>query len=167
MADLLKILTADDAGGQNVNTAQPWFPTQGAVTVQAQTTYYCTGLLHTTRAAGTTSHTTSLLFGGTATITSIKGIARVNSGDVASNAALNSTLIDVATAVVVKAASTSATEVIHLQWEGIVRINAAGTFIPQFQYSAAPGGAPTIKANSFWRMEPLGTNTLATWGTWA
>lgn len=166
MADLFKMLSADDTG-QNIATVQPWFPTAGAVTVQAATTYFCRGFLHLTRAAGGTSHTTSLQFGGTATLTSIKAMAFVNSGDVATNLAVNSTLIDVATALVVKAASTSTTEVIYLYVVGIIRINAGGSFIPQFTYSAIPGGVPTVKVNSFWNMIPVGTNTVTTQGLWS
>ena len=38
------------------------------MTVAAATTYFFEGLLYMTRAAGITSHTTSMLFGGTATV---------------------------------------------------------------------------------------------------
>ncbi|CAN7418751.1 hypothetical protein [Mesorhizobium sp. LjNodule214] len=48
-----------------------------------------------------------------------------------------------------------------------MRINAAGTVIPQFQYSAAPGGAPTIKRNSFFRIKPMGLNTMVSQGPWS
>ena len=34
------------------------------------------------------------------------------------------------------------------------------TFIPQFIYSAAPGGAPTVQANSWFRMYAVGTNAV-------
>lgn len=57
---LFKALSATDTG-TNVNTAQPWFPTAGGVTVEANTTYFFRGYLRTTRSAGTTSHTTGLL----------------------------------------------------------------------------------------------------------
>lgn len=164
---LQKILAADDAGGQNVATAQPWFPTAGGVTVAAATTYLMEGMLYTTRAAGAVSHTTSLLFGGTATLTSIEYIAQVNTGDVETTIADARTVSRVATATAVKAASTSATEAISIHLFGIVRVNAAGTFIPQFIYSAAPGGAPTVKANSYFRLVPVGDNNFTTSGTWA
>lgn len=167
VATIVKILAADDTGGTNVNTAQPWFPTAGGVTIEANTTYRIKGLLNLTRAAGVTSHTTGLLFGGTATIASILYHALCRTGDVATNIALNSTLIAVATNTTVKAASTSATENITVQIEGVVRFTTGGTFIPQFQYSAAPGGTPTIKANSFFEMIPVGDNNFATKGTWA
>jgi hypothetical protein len=166
VATLFKVLAADDTGGQNVNTAQPWFPTAGAVTV-AVGTYQMSGLLNLVRAAGTTSHTTSQLFGGTATVSSIAYKASVQTGDADANIAENSTFARVATATVVKAASTSATESAKIELDGIVRFSAAGTFIPQFQYSAAPGGAPTVKANSYFRLDYLGDSAATAQGAWS
>lgn len=165
---LMKVLTADDTGGTNVATAQPWFPTAGGVTVAAATTYMMEGLLVISRAAGTTSHTTSLLFGGTATLTSIQYIAETNVGETEALLPESRVTSRVATATVVTAASTTATEQKQIRIDsGVVRINAAGTFIPQFIYSAAPGGTPTIKANSFFRLTPIGDNSFATQGVWA
>lgn len=167
---LMKALAADDTGGQNVNTAQPWFPTAGGVTVEASSSYYFEGTLRTTRAAGATSHTTGMLFGGTATLTGIHYAVKVRTGDADGTASsTNQIFIAVATNTTVKAASTSTTEVSHFEVDGIVRINAAGTFIPQFQYSAAPGGAPTVKAGTFFAMYKInGDNNAVTFGgTWA
>jgi hypothetical protein len=163
---LFKALSAD-ATGSNVNTAQPWFPTSGGVTVAAAKSYLFEGLLYLTRAAGTTSHTTSVLFAGTATLTAILYEAQVITGDTGANSALNANIANSASAQVVKAASTSATEVIAVRVKGILRINAGGTFIPQFQYSAAPGGAPTVKSGSFFHLFPIGDNTVTTRGTWS
>lgn len=162
---LFKALAAD-ATGSNVATAQNWFPTAGSVAVAAAKSYFFEGLLYLTRAAGTTSHTTSMLFGGTATLTAILYEARCITGDTGLNSAVNATVQNAAGAVVVKAASTSATEVIVLHVKGIVRINAAGTLTPQFQYSVAPGGAPTVKSGSYFRLFPIGDNAVTTTGTW-
>lgn len=159
---LFKALAADDTGGSNVNTAQPWFPTAGGVTVKAGATYRFRGRLLSTRAAGTTSHTTAVLFAGTATLTMIVYEGDARTGDANSLAASNKFRTNAATAFVVKAASTSATEDVDVYVEGTVVINAAGTFIPQFIYSAAPGGAPTIKAGSWFEMVPM-TNPMGTW----
>ncbi len=167
LTDLYKILSADDAGGQNVATVQPWFPTAGAVSVEASTTYFFKGLLFITRAAGTTSHTTGIGFGGTATLTSILWRSESKSGDTTATGADNAVHNNAAAVVQLKPASTSATENALFEVEGIVRINAAGTFIPQFQYSAAPGGAPTVKANTFFRMNKLGGGGLTVSGTWS
>ncbi len=152
--------------GTNGTAAQNWFPTNGAPTVEAGVVYGFDGLLNMTRAAGTTSHTTSLLFGGTATLTSILWRASCNTGDTLANAAQNHAAGRSASAVVVKAASTSATEEVSLRVEGSVKINAAGTFIPQFSYSAAPGGAPTIQIGSYFYLIKKGSG-FNTRGTWA
>lgn len=164
---LLKVLTADDAGGQNVLTAQPWFPTAGGVTVAAATTYLMDGLLVISRAAGVTSHTIGLLFAGTATLTSIQYSAETNVGEVETLLPESRVISRVATNTPVTAASTTATEQKQIKLYGIIRINTGGTLIPQFIYSAAPGGAPTIKANSFFRLQPFGDNSFATQGVWA
>lgn len=163
---LMRSLDADGTG-TNVNTAQPWFPTLGSVTVVASTTYYFTGVLATIRAAGTTSHTTGILFGGTASLTNIFFLAEANVGEVDTLLPTSRTIATVATLTNVKAASVSATEATSVSVLGVVRINAAGTFIPQFQYSVAPGGAPTIRRNSYFRMEPVGSNTFTALGPWS
>jgi hypothetical protein len=156
-----------DAAGQNVATAQPWFPTLGGVTLAANTTYEVEGWLYLTRAAGTVSHTVSILFGGTATLTSLDLLMSASStvGNVLG--AMSSIAVSVATAVVVTAASTSATEQVMLYAVGVLRVNAAGTFIPQFQYSVAPGGAPTVKRGSWFRLRALGDVAVASAGAWA
>lgn len=164
--ELFKILIADDTG-TNVATAQPWLPTAGGIAVEAATTYAFEGTLRLSRAAGTTSHTTGLLFAGTATLTSILYDAIANTGDVVTTGTPALTVIDVSTNTSVKAASTSATEQVLIRVKGIVRINAAGTFIPQFIYSAIPGGVPTIKAGSHFRLKKLFINSVNTQGTWA
>ncbi len=71
------------------------------------------------------------------------------------------------TGVVVKAASTSATEQILMTIEGTMRITTGGGLTPQFCFSAAPGGVPTIKANSYFEMAPIGTDLVVSAGTWA
>jgi hypothetical protein len=164
---LFKALAADDTGGQNVNTAQPWFPTAGALSVEAATAYIFEGQLYTTRAAGAVSHTTGLLFGGTATLTSIDWWGEAKTGDTNALAATNGFWSTTAASLVVKAASVATTENAMFALRGIVRINAAGTFIPQFIYSAAPGGAPTVKRGSMFRMYPGGDNNVVSQGTWS
>lgn len=160
---IFKVLTADE-NGQNVNTVQPWFPTSGAVTLEASTSYFFEGLLMMTN--GTTTHTTSTSFGGTATLTSIA--YRTILASIAANSANSSSFhswITQASAVVLNTTSAAAAKFIYVN--GIVRINGAGTLIPQFTFSAAPGSAPAIKANSYFKLWKIGTNTVATRGTWA
>ena len=164
---LVKILSAD-ATGTNTASAQPWFPASGAVSVAGNTTYLIEGYLRTSRSAGTTSHTTSLIFNtGTCTFFGFVYKVQCNEGDAVANIFEHQMAQEVATANVVKSASTSATEQIALLVHGILRVNAAGTFIPGFQYSAAPGGAPTILAGTYFKLTPVGSGSFVSQGTWA
>lgn len=157
--------------GTNVNTAQPWFPGGGAttITLPATTMYWIEGHLSLSRSAGTTSHTIALLFGGSATITSINYVVMVTDQNSASSSLSAPQVIEgaVATSVVITAASANATQANTIYIWGNVRINGAGTFIPQFIYSAAPGGAPTILANSYFRMKPMGAGGVLSVGNWS
>lgn len=159
---LLKSLTSN-AGYTNNNTVQSWFSSGGSLTVPGSTSYEFEGLLLQTN--GTTSHTVGLSFGGTATLTSIAYIAMASAGLVnATVTAQNTTMVTQAANTVVTAAITTAGTQILVK--GIVRINAGGTFIPQFTFSAAPGAGNNL-ANTFFKMRKIGTNTTTTQGPWA
>jgi len=166
-AEQFTILSADNTNPTNVATAQNVFPTgQGTLTVQGSTTYEFEAFYWITRAAGTTSHTTTVLFGGTATYTDLKflGNAANPTGNVLGTPQF---IVGGTSGAVVTAANTSATENVMVYIRGTMRINAAGTVIPQFQFSAAPGGAPTVKAQSFFRCWPVGLNTVTAVGNWS
>ena len=154
---------ADSASAQKVfNT-----PANGAVTLEANTTYFIEGLYYITRAAGTTSHTLSTLFALSGTLTSITYLVETTStaGNILSGD--NRIYATAATATVVTGASTTANENITVHLRGVVRTNTAGTFTPQIQYSAAPGGAPTILTNSFFRLTPVGSGSVTSVGNWS
>lgn len=166
-AEQLSILAADFIG-TNVATAQPVFDVaQDTLTLGANTTYEFEALYYITRAAGVTSHTTGVLLGGTATFTSIDYLAQVTNptGNVLAN--VQQIMASVATLVTLTAANTSATENLIIKLRGTIRTATAGTIIPNFQYSVAPGGVPTIRRNSFFRCWPVGADTVATVGNWA
>lgn len=154
---------ADSASAQKVFNASA----TGAVTLAASTTYMMEGVYYITRAAGTTSHTLSTLFALGGTLTSIAYTAETTSTTGNALGAVSRIYATGATATVVTTASTDATENITVTIRGIVRTNAAGTFAPQIQYSAAPGGAPTILANSFFKLTPIGNSSVATVGNWS
>lgn len=160
---LFKALSADDTGGALSAAAQPWFPTAGAVTIAANTTYFFEGVLNLT--TGATTHTTGTLFGGTATIASIMYEAILSSAAANTMVAPTHDGIDVATVIVLNATSTAVNTRIAVQ--GTVRFTTAGTFIPQFQFSANPTTTVTVKRNSFFRLWPIGDNTVTSVGTWA
>lgn len=165
------ISLSSDQTGTNGNSAQTLFPGGGftTLTVPASTTYDFEGQWLITRAAGNTSHTTSILFGGSATYTSIGYLLEVTQ---TTGSPLDTTASDqfwsaVATATEFGPANTSTTENLTLKIKGFMRINGAGTVIPQFIYSVAPGGAPTVAANSYIKFTPLGTNTVLSVGNWS
>jgi len=164
-------LSANQTGADSA-TAQTWFPGGGAtgLTVSATTSYFFEGVLAATKTAGTTSNTLGVLFAGTATLTSIGYHLTIMRNDTTAtfpvSGLASTTFAEVATNTDITAASTSANHVFLVKVSGIVRINGAGTFIPQFKYSAAPGGAPTIRSNTWFRMWPAGTNTVLNVGNW-
>lgn len=158
--------TTADFTGTNVSTAQPVFNTTGdTLTVAANTTYIMEGQYHI-HTTGTTSHTFGILFGGTATLTSIGYQAQTTNAATEVLGALNSIWSSVATITVLTAATATATH--HsVMIKGIVRTNASGTFIPQYQWSAAPGVAGVTLRNSYFKLTPIGADTLAQVGGWA
>jgi microcystin-dependent protein len=159
-----------DLTGTNGTAAQAAFASgQSSFTSPGSTSYEFDALIYITRAAGTTSHTTSFLFGGTATIGSILYAIESTTTTGAPTSTTNSQQLvaTAATATVVATTSTSATENIVLKLKGTMTISDSGTVIPQFQYSAAPGGAPTVKAGSYIKFTPMGSDTDASFGLWS
>jgi hypothetical protein len=158
------IFPTADLTGSNVNTAQAVFSTPSQVTLAATTSYEFEGEYHIDT-TGTTSHSIALLFGGTATFTSILYSALSSNGATATTtSAASLTRGNVATAITVTAAVAAATQNI-IRIRGVMRINGAGTVIPQFQYSAAPGVAPTINKNSFFRCWAIGAASATSFGS--
>lgn len=155
----------DSASAQKVFDS----PAAGAMTFAASTTYMLEATYYITRSVGSNSHTLSTLFaiGGGGSLTSIAYTADTTS--TASNilGAVSRIYATAATATIVTGASTATNENITATLRGIIRTNAAGTITPQIQYSAAPGGAPTVLANSYLRLIPIGTNSVASVGNWS
>ncbi len=158
--------TLANSGG----TAEKCFngSTSGQVTVPASMTYYFEWMVALTN-TGTTSHTWGLLFGGGATLTSGMGIgsswtAAATSNALAAVSQIYSTTLG--SVLVLTAASTSATENVIMQYRGVIRINGAGTLIPQIKASAATTGTAKVLANSHFRMYPIGADSTAFLGPW-
>lgn len=164
-------ILAADFNGQNATGAQPFFPTgQDAFTLEAGTAYLIEGHISTLRAAGTTSHTTSVLFGGTATFTMGRYSCACRYGARAAATPIRPYTADykgtaLNTAQVASLASTIAQSKVF-DFDGMLIVNAAGTLIPQFQYSAAPGGAPVVERGSYFRLTPVGPAGIAIIGAW-
>ncbi|MBI5744360.1 MAG: hypothetical protein HY952_07410 [Elusimicrobia bacterium] len=154
--------------GTNGNAAQKVFniPANGAITLAAST-YFFEGQYLMSRTAGTTAHTTSVLFGGTAALNSIAySVQASTSASAALTAVTRSIYGTAATALAVTGSVNTAAEYTIIVLRGVLRVGTAGTFIPQFQYSAAPGGTPTILAGSYFKLIPVGGNAVTNVGNW-
>ena len=159
--------------GANVNTAQNIFGV--GVTLSASTVYEFEMVVAFSKSAGTTSHTFSVGFGGTATLNNIAYENALNyntsafftgNNTAGANAYMN--FVQTASASSLVQGLTSATIFFSGVFKGTVSINAGGTFIPQYTLSAAPGGAYTTAAGSYIRIAPIGASGANTnVGTWA
>lgn len=156
--------------GSNVNTAQNVLGV--GVTLSSSTVYAFEAVYAISKSAGTTSHSVGLGFGGTATVNNIaySGIfVGTNSAFTADSVGAIGIYIQTASNTTFSQGSSSAatqTKVYNLK--GTVSINAGGTFIPQYTCSAAPGGAYTTAAGSYFLIYPIGASGAnVNVGTWA
>jgi hypothetical protein len=139
--------------------------TNGAVTLAASTTYEFE-MDVTATGFSTSSHTISLLFGGTATFTGIHYMAICGTqATVTTPTAPLISWISVATASVVTATETTANSLIA-KVRGTMRINGGGTVIPQLQQNTNSAAA-VVQIDSFFRCWPIGTNTVTNVGNWS
>lgn len=160
-------LAANQTGADSA-TAQTWFPGGGAtqITVIAGTTYFFEGYISLARTAGTTSHITTLEWAGTATVASIAYalIGTQSTDGFFSPQAAQMKPGSSTTGDTCWSTNNTANENLAAYVSGIVRFSAAGTFKPQFKYSAAPGGAPTIQKNTWFRMRLIGQDDVLSRG---
>lgn len=141
-------------------------------TVSASTVYQFESVFVLSKTAGTTSHTISIGFGGTATINNVGYLAINQSATVQTDVPYAGTQftkwIITASADPVTTAITAAGQYRWFSIKGIVSINAGGTLIPQYSLSAAPGGAYTVIAGSWMSIYPIGAaGSTVNVGTWA
>lgn len=157
-----------DLAGSNATGAQEIFGV--GVTLAGSTVYAFEMDFILAKSAGTTSHTITLSFGGTATLNNIYFQNQVNA--TAAAATVGATVINTgfyaaAGGVTTNAITTASTEY-RAKITGTVSINSGGTFIPQYALSAAPGGAYSTKAGSIVSIRPIGASGADTnIGSWA
>lgn len=160
-----------DLVGANVNTAQNIFGVGCAVS--ANTVYKYEIRAAFTKSAGTTTHALQFGFGGTATINNIFSDIRVTFTSTGINSAITGSTTQGAVSTqagFVTATSTSPTAglLCSVYISGTVSINAGGTFIPQYQLTAAPGGAYTTLTGAYVIIYPVGAaGSNVSVGTWA
>ena len=156
--------------GANSSTAQSLLNV--GVSLESGTVYAFTADFLLSKTAGTTTHTLGILFGGTATLNNIFYTAYVTGAAVApptvGTGTTSASHITIATIANLTTATLLATIQYGYTYHGTVSIDAGGTFIPQYKLSAAPGGAYSTIAGSFFAIWPIGAagaNTSV--GSWA
>lgn len=156
--------------GANATGAQNIFGV--GCTVSSNTVYQFESVFVLGKTAGTTSHTISFGFGGTATTNNTGYLAinqaGTNQSDVPYAGAQFTKWIVTTSLDVVTTSITAASSYRWVTLRGTVSVNAGGTFIPQYSLSAAPGGAYTSQSGSYFLIYPIGesgSNTNV--GTWA
>lgn len=160
--------------GANVNTAQNVFGV--GVTLSSSTVYAFEALYMLSKSAGVTSHNLGYGFGGTATVNNIAYeaiggflLSSTPSGNFNTDGTFKIGSIANSTANTTVYANASAAAI---SWGHIIRgtisVNAGGTLIPQYTLSAAPGGAYSTVAGSYFMIYPIGASGANTnVGTWA
>jgi len=155
--------------GANGTSAQSIFGK--VVSLSASTYYVFEGNFNFSKSAGASAHTVSILFGGTATLNNIGYQAIAGNSATSFNAGFGTIFMNapqVATATVTTVSISSANSFVTYQVKGIVSVNGAGTFDPQYILSAAPGGAYSTAVSSYFKIAPLGASGAnISVGTWA
>lgn len=163
-----------DLAGANVNTAQNVLGV--GVTLSASTVYAFEAIYGLSKSAGATAHNLGFGFAGTATVNNIfyetvggYVLSSTLSGAIRTDATYQLGSVANSTANTTAYANAAAA---GISWSFIVRgtvsVNAGGTFIPQYTLSAAPGGAYTTAAGSYFLIYPIGASGAnVNVGTWA
>ena len=111
--------------------------------------------------SGATSHATAMSFVlTTATMTNCTWITSASAP-----AALNASAAGVTTAIwnSVTGGNVNTGSVqpyTTIKFNGVMRVNAAGTLVPNIAFSAAPGGTNTTMIGSYLKFYPIGSNTI-------
>lgn len=144
------------------------------VTLTGSTVYQFELVYCLVKSAGATGHTVGVSFGGTATLNNI-GFSLIyaqsaTTGTVNGQPASSSNQFYIlqATNTVMTPSISTAAQAVYPVIRGTVSVNAGGTFIPQYTLSAAPGGAYSTQAGSYFKISPLaasGSNVSI--GNWA
>lgn len=135
------------------------------VSVTADTLYQFEMNVTLIKTTGTTAHTLATAFSGTANLNFIYYQvmqADANGGMNTRLTSLISTAVNTPASTVITGAMSAATQYIAFFIKGTVSIRTAGTFVPQYNLSAAPGAAYTTQPGSYISL----TSIPPTAGTW-
>lgn len=155
-ADLIHVLASAHAGA-NVNTAQDLFPLD--ITLDANSVYQYELVFSQVKSAGATAHRMRYLFDGTVGVTTIHRNFYM-SWDVGSSTAASSLswagFYGTTAEREFTNDMTNAGISTWMQERGVIITSTAGTFIPQYRLTAAPGGAYSTRAGSYFRLRKVG-----------
>jgi hypothetical protein len=147
----------------NSNATQPWFATAGAVTIEASTAYEFEGELFIGTTAASTTYTLSLSWGGTATFTNARWFVQAQTQTAESGAGTATpitTLLGLGSATVLATGTQMRKSVLI---KGLLVVNAGGTLIPQFAFSAAPNQSPLVLHGTRFALRKVASSA----GTWS
>jgi hypothetical protein len=166
-----------DLAGLNATGAQNTFGV--SVTLSTSTIYAFECVFALSKITGTTSRTIGLGFGGSATLNNIAyyitGFQNASATPVTTYQVYGSSAAGIALGTVSTASNTTFSvattgqyEVLSPMLKGTVSINGGGTFTPQYTLSAAPGGAYSTLAGSYFLIDPIGASGAnISVGAWA
>lgn len=134
------------------------------ITLQASTTYMFEGQYLIT--TGATTHTTAMSFVlTTATMTNCTWSTITGSPNAlnAGSTGASTAIFNSVTGGTLNSTTTAANTMIKFQ--GIMRVNAGGTLVPNIAFSAAPGVTCSTLVGSYLKFYPIGSNTIDLVGT--
>ena len=150
-------LTSQTAAQQAFNST-----TSGQITVASSKSYYIEGFFALSSLSAS-SGTFGFALGGTATFTSLGWFSNtVKPGAFTSNAGWVSSYNTTTANTSLVTANTSTFGMVWIR--GIVRVNAGGTIIPEISLGVA--AAAVVNTNSWFKLIPVGTNTVTNVGNW-
>lgn len=159
---MFAIVEAGDFALLTTSGVQSAFPTTKDVwTLQATTSYFFEGIYYITHTTTTCTAAMAFAAAGGLTITSMAYhvTSVINAANGAPAAPVDTWVNQLASTVV----SATSTVGWAIKFQGIIRINVAGTLTPQINWSANTT-APVMKADSWISFTPLGTNTTVQLG---
>jgi len=143
-------------------------PTNGAVSLDSNTTYFFEAQYVIAPSINMSATTLSTLFAVTGTLSSIRYLADTTTGLSPGPLSMSRTQVAaVAATPITSAAPGGAATNFTVRLQGMIRTNTAGTLTPQMQFSSTPGSAPIVRANSFFRITPVGNGSVTSVGAWS
>ena len=153
-------LTNNSTSPQNVFASA-----NDVLSLAAATTYFFEAMYFIN--TGATTHTTATGFVASSAFTNILYFAELWSTTAAAISTTAPSVLDVTASTATVLNATSAATRTTIRCKGIIRTNSASTVTPQITFSAGPTGTCETAVNSYFRIWPVGSNTVAAVGNWA